>query len=96
MLTNFLDTSSWDYQQWLAFIIMAFVIVAVAVLLHRITQIFKMSRKPRYTPNLRPLRRARSVREANPLSKPETNSATNSGTTAETDNQESDDNDKSN
>lgn len=63
MLAKFLDTSSWDYQQWLASIIMAFVIVAVAVLLHRITQIFRMSRRPTYKPNLRPLRRVRIPKE---------------------------------
>ena len=63
MLAKFLDTSSWDYQQWLAFIIMAFVIVAVVVLLHRITQIFRMSRRSSYKPNLRPLRRTRVPRD---------------------------------
>ena len=63
MLAKLFDTSAWDYQQWLAVIIMAFVIVAVAVLLHRITQIFRITRKPTYTPNLRPLRRARTLRK---------------------------------
>ncbi|MBT3531440.1 MAG: hypothetical protein HOF74_11635 [Gammaproteobacteria bacterium] len=97
MLSSFLDTSSWDYQQWLASIIMVFVIVAVAVLLHRITQIFKLSRKPRYTPNLRPLRRARTVREDNPLSNLKNNVDTTAETCdTETDNQQSDDHDKSN
>lgn len=64
MLAELFDTSSWNHLQWLAVVIMAFVVVAVVVLLHRITQIFKMSRKARYSPNLRPLRRTRASRQS--------------------------------
>lgn len=57
MLAELIDTSSWTYLQWLAACILAFVVVTVIVVLYRVTRILQMTRKPRYKPNLRPLRR---------------------------------------
>lgn len=57
MLAEFIDTSSWSPEQWLAAIILAFIVVTILVVLKRIVGLFKLSQKSRYKPNLRPLRR---------------------------------------
>ena len=65
MLSELIDVSGWTYQQWLAACILAFVCVTVVVVLHRILKIVQMSRKPRYKPNLRPLRRRQTYHKEN-------------------------------
>jgi uncharacterized protein (DUF983 family) len=59
VLVDWIDASNWSPEQWLAIIIMVFVVLAVVVLLFRMVKLFKMARKPAYKPNLRPLRRTR-------------------------------------
>jgi uncharacterized membrane protein YcjF (UPF0283 family) len=57
MLSNLVDTSTWSHEQWLAAIILAFVVITVLVVLKRLVGLFKLSKKEQYKPNLRPLRR---------------------------------------
>ncbi|MFK7864319.1 MAG: hypothetical protein AB8B95_08870 [Pseudohongiellaceae bacterium] len=57
MLAEFIDTSSWTPEQWLAAIILAFIVVTILVVLKRLMGLFKLSQKRQYKPNLRPLRR---------------------------------------
>lgn len=57
MLANLIDTSSWSHEQWLAAVILAFIVVTILVVLKRIVGLFKLSKKRQYKPNLRPLRR---------------------------------------
>lgn len=59
MLSQLVNTSEWTAEQWLAAIILVFIVVAVLVLLHRMLAIFRIARKKPYKPNLRPLRRRR-------------------------------------
>ncbi|MDA1369729.1 MAG: hypothetical protein O2971_03075 [Proteobacteria bacterium] len=59
MLSELIDVSGWTHEQWLAASILVFIVVTVLAVLHRMVKIFQMTRKPRYKPNLRPLRRAR-------------------------------------
>lgn len=59
MLSNLIDTSGWTHEQWLAACILVFAILSVAVVLHRLLKLFRMTKKPSYKPNLRPLRRRR-------------------------------------
>lgn len=59
MFSNFVNTSSWTHEQWLAACILVFAILSVAVVLHRMLKLFRMTKKPSYQPNLRPLRRRR-------------------------------------
>ncbi len=60
MLSKFIDVSNWTAEQWLAALILAFVVVSVLVLLYRMIGIFGMARKTPYKPNLRPLRRSKN------------------------------------
>ena len=60
MLSKLINTSDWTHEQWLAACILVFAILSVAVVLHRLVTLFRLTRKPRYQPNLRPLRRKRS------------------------------------
>ena len=60
MLSNLINTSGWTHEQWLAACIGVFAILSVAVVLLRLMKLFRMTRKPKYQPNLRPLRRRRS------------------------------------
>tara|TARA_B110000858_G_scaffold198442_1_gene265071 strand:+ start:35529 stop:35744 length:216 start_codon:yes stop_codon:yes gene_type:complete len=60
MLSNLINTSGWTHEQWLAACILVFAILSVAVVLQRLMKLFRMSKKPKYQPNLRPLRRRRS------------------------------------
>lgn len=53
------DPSNWTQQQWLAAVIMMFVIVASIVMVLRLFSIFRMAGKSSYKPNLRRLRRNR-------------------------------------
>ncbi len=59
MLSDLINTSGWTHEQWLAACILVFAILSVAVVLHRLLKLFRMTKKPRYQPNLRPLRRRR-------------------------------------
>ena len=63
MLARLIDITGWSHEQWLAATILAFIIVTVLVVLHRLVKIFRSSRRQRYQPNLRPLRRHRSPQE---------------------------------
>ncbi|GJM13753.1 MAG: hypothetical protein DHS20C12_21560 [Pseudohongiella sp.] len=60
MLSDLINTSGWTHEQWLAACIMAFIVLTIAVVLHRTVKLFRMTKKPKYQPNLRPLRRRRS------------------------------------
>ena len=62
MLSELIDTTGWTHEQWLAASIMAFIGVAVLVIAHRMYKIMRMTRKPRYQPNLSRLRRSSSYR----------------------------------
>lgn len=66
MLNDLMEASGWSSEQVLAFSIMAFVVLALAVVVFRMLRLFRMAgRKSRYQPNLRPLRRRREIyREA--------------------------------
>lgn len=66
MLNDLMEASGWSSEQFLAFGIMAFVVLALAVVVFRLLRLFRMAgRKSRYQPNLRPLRRRReNYREA--------------------------------
>ncbi|NQV70319.1 MAG: hypothetical protein HQ498_09860 [Pseudohongiella sp.] len=59
MFARLIDTSNWTYEQWLAAIILTFIVLSVVVFIHRMVKLFRLSRKPAYKPNLRPLRRSR-------------------------------------
>lgn len=59
MIARLIDTSNWTYEQWLAAIILTFIVLTVVVFIHRMVKLFRFSRKPAYKPNLRPLRRSR-------------------------------------
>ena len=67
MLNDLIDATGWSSEQWLAVSIMAFVVLAMMVVVSRLLKIFRMTRKPRYQPVLRPLRRRRTIyRESEP------------------------------
>lgn len=66
MLSNLIDTSGWTHEQWLAASILAFVILSVLVVLHRLVKLFQLSKKSSYQPNLRPLRRTRKSKKVSP------------------------------
>ena len=59
MLSNFINTSDWTHEQWLAACILVFSILTILVVIHRLLALFRMTKKPSYKPNLRPLRRRR-------------------------------------
>jgi|TARA_B110000240_G_scaffold131060_1_gene145507 hypothetical protein len=59
MLSNLINTSGWTHEQWLAACILVFAILSVAVVMHRLFKLFRMTKKASYQPNLRPLRRRR-------------------------------------
>ena len=59
MISRLIDTSNWSHEQWLAAIILSFIVLTVVVFIHRMVKLFRFSRKPAYKPNLRPLRRNR-------------------------------------
>ena len=66
MFNDLIEASGWSSEQFLAISIMAFVVLALMVVVFRMLRLFRIaSRKPRYQPNLRPLRRRREIyREA--------------------------------
>jgi len=66
VLNDLIEASGWSSEQFLAISIMAFVVLALMVVVFRMLRLFRIaSRKPRYQPNLRPLRRRREIyREA--------------------------------
>jgi hypothetical protein len=51
------DPAAWTTEQWLAFCILAFILLAILVMIHRLLTIMKISRKQTYRPNFRRLRR---------------------------------------
>ncbi|MEX0962774.1 MAG: hypothetical protein WDZ52_01855 [Pseudohongiellaceae bacterium] len=59
MLSNLIDTSGWTHEQWLAACILFFAVLSIAVVMHRMLKLFRLTKKPAYKPNLRPLRRTR-------------------------------------
>lgn len=59
MLARLIDVSDWGTVEWLAASILAFIVVTVIVVLYRIVAIFRMTRRSKYQPNLRRLRRGR-------------------------------------
>ena len=59
MLAELIDVSGWTHEEWLAACILAFIGVAVILVLLRIVKILRLSGGQRYQPNLRPLRRDR-------------------------------------
>ncbi|MXZ32070.1 MAG: hypothetical protein F4Z20_01375 [Gammaproteobacteria bacterium] len=62
MFNDLIEASGWSSEQFLAISIMAFVVLALMVVVFRMLRIFLIaSRKPRYQPNLRPLRRRREI-----------------------------------
>ena len=62
MLNDLIEASGWSSEQFLAISIMAFVVLALAVVVFRMLRIFRMAgRKSRYEPNLRPLRRRQLI-----------------------------------
>lgn len=62
MFEDLVDTSGLSNEQFLAISIMAFVVLAMMVVVFRMLRLFRMaSRKPRYQPNLRHLRRRRQI-----------------------------------
>lgn len=64
MLSNLINTSGWTHEQWLAASILVFAILSIAVVLRQMLKLFRMTKKSRYQPNLRPLRRRRIVTKA--------------------------------
>jgi hypothetical protein len=67
VLGNLIDTSTWSHEQWLAATILVFIVITVLVVLKRLIGLFQLTKKPRYTPNLRPLRRVRRRKEKQQL-----------------------------
>ena len=65
MLSEFVDASGWTAEQWLAAIILAFIMVTLMVIGHRVLKIFKTSNHSSYQPNLRRLRRSKAVGKVN-------------------------------
>ncbi|MYA37756.1 MAG: hypothetical protein F4Y34_13965 [Gammaproteobacteria bacterium] len=62
MFNDLIEASGWSSEQFLAISIMAFVVLALMVVVFRMLRIFRIaSRKPRYQPNLRPLRRRQVI-----------------------------------
>jgi len=59
MLARFIDVSAWGHEEWLAASILAFIIVTIIVVIYRLVTLFKLTRRKKYQPNLRPLRRGR-------------------------------------
>jgi hypothetical protein len=59
MLARFIDVSEWGPEEWLAASILAFIVVTVIIVAYRIVTLFQMTRRKKYQPNLRPLRRGR-------------------------------------
>ena len=57
MLSDFINTSGWTHEQWLAACILVFAVLSVAVVLRQLLKLFRMTKKTSYQPNLRPLRR---------------------------------------
>ncbi|MEJ6651937.1 MAG: hypothetical protein QNL83_05105, partial [OM182 bacterium] len=67
MLASVINTSGWGSQEWLAAVLLAFILVTMGVVLWRMFGIFKLSRHRRAAPNLRPLCRSRTAsRDDNP------------------------------
>ena len=63
MAEVWLSPGTWTHEQWLAFAILAFVIVAVLAVAYRLVKILRSAAKPRRElPNLRPGRRPGSKR----------------------------------
>ena len=57
MLSDFINTSGWTHEKWLAACILVFAVLSVAVVLRQLLKLFRMTKKTSYQPNLRPLRR---------------------------------------
>ena len=57
------NPANWTTIQWMAVFIMAFVIVAILVMVQRLLAIIKMSKTQAYKPNLRRLRSDHTARD---------------------------------
>ena len=67
MLSSVINPSGWGFQEWLAAVLLAFIFVTMGVVLRRLFGVFKLSRRKRSAPSLRPLRRSRTAsRDDNP------------------------------
>jgi len=60
MIARWVDTDGWSSQEWLAAVILVFILVTVGVVMLRLVRVFKLSRRNTRAPNLRPLRRTRA------------------------------------
>ena len=65
MLSRLIDVSGWTAEQWLAATILAFIVITLVVVAHRIVKIFRIAAQSNYQPRLRPLRRAKMGRKLN-------------------------------
>jgi hypothetical protein len=57
------NPANWTTIQWMAVCIMAFVIVAIVVMVKRLLVIIKMSKTQAYKPNLRRLRTSHTAKD---------------------------------
>lgn len=59
MFEAWLMGNNWTQEQWLVVSIIAFVVVAILVIMYRLYAIYKMTTQKRERPNLRVARRLR-------------------------------------
>lgn len=52
-----LNPGSWTHEQWIAFSILGFIVIATFVMIYRLYRIVKGATRKRELPNLRPGRR---------------------------------------
>jgi len=58
-----IDVAQWTVEQWIAACILVFIVVTILLVAHRLIKIFQISKKSKYRPNLRILRRTHLGRE---------------------------------
>ncbi len=58
-----IDIAQWTVEQWIAACILVFIVVTILLVAHRLIKIFQISKKSKYRPNLRILRRTHLGRE---------------------------------
>jgi hypothetical protein len=63
VLTEMIDIAQWTVEQWIAACILVFIVVTILLVAHRLIKIFQISKKSKYRPNLRILRRTHLGRE---------------------------------
>lgn len=57
MSEQWLNLANWGYQQWLIVTILAFIVIAIGLLIYRLFTITRSLNRKRELPNLRPGRR---------------------------------------